>query len=141
VHQLAVHTVGGVVQPGEPMMLLIPDDEDLAIEVKVPPQEIDHLHVGQQASLRFSAFNQHTTPEIEGEVSLVAGDLTSDQRTGASYYVVRISVPKNQMDRLGGVKLVAGMPVEAFIKTGYRSVLSYLVKPMRDQMAKAFRQP
>jgi HlyD family secretion protein len=141
VHQLAVHTVGGVVQPGEPMMLVVPDGEELAVEVKVSPQEIDHLHVGQAANLRFPAFNQRATPEIEGNVTLVAADLTADQRTGQSYYVVRIGATKEQLDRLGPVKLVAGMPVEAFIMTGYRSVLSYLLKPFRDQMAKAFRQP
>jgi HlyD family secretion protein len=141
VHQLAVHTVGGVVQPGEPMMLVVPDGEELAVEVKVSPQEIDHLHVGQAANLRFSAFNQRSTPEIEGHVTLVAADLTADQRTGQGYYVVRIGATKEQLERLGPVKLVAGMPVEAFIMTGYRSVLSYLVKPFRDQMAKAFRQP
>jgi HlyD family secretion protein len=141
VHQLAVHTVGGVVQPGEAMMLVVPDREGLAVEVKVPPQDIDHLHLGQEASLRFSAFNQRTTPEIEGRVSMIAADLTVDQRTGQSYYVARVAVDPQQMERLGQVKLIAGMPVEAYIMTGDRTVLSYLLKPLADQMGKAFRQP
>ena len=141
VHQLAVHTVGGVVQPGEPMMLVVPDDDELAVEVKVPPQDIDHLHLGQEASLRFPAFNQHSTPQIEGRVKMIAADLTADQRTGNSYYVVRIGATKEQLTRLGPVKLVAGMPVEAFIMTGYRSALSYLLKPFSDQMGRAFLQP
>lgn len=141
VHQLAVHTVGGVVQPGEAMMLVVPDDEGLAVEVKVAPQDIDHLHLGQRANLRFSAFNQRTTPEIEGEVSLISADATVDQRTGASYYVVRLQVPPAQLERLGPVKLIAGMPVEAFIMTGQRSLASYLMKPVAEQMGRAFRQP
>jgi HlyD family secretion protein len=141
VHQLAVHTVGGVVQPGEAMMLIVPDEEGLAVEVKVSPQEIDHLHLGQRANLRFSAFNQRTTPEIEGEVSLISADATVEQRTGASYYVVRLKVPPAQLERLGPVKLIAGMPVESFIMTGERSLASYLLRPVSEQMARAFRQP
>jgi HlyD family secretion protein len=141
VHQLAVHTVGGVVQPGEAMMLIVPDREGLAVEVKVPPQDIDHLHLGQDANLRFSAFNQRTTPEIRGRVSMIAADLTVDQRTGQSYYVARLAVEPQEIERLGQVKLIAGMPVEAFIMTGDRTVLSYLLKPVADQMTKTFRQP
>lgn len=141
VHQLAVHTVGGVVQPGEAMMLVVPDEEGLAVEVKVAPQDIDHLHLGQRANLRFSAFNQRTTPEIEGQVSLISADATVDQRSGASYYVARLQVPPAQLERLGPVKLIAGMPVEAFIMTGERSLASYLLKPVGEQMARAFRQP
>lgn len=141
IHQLAIHTVGGVVQPGEPMMMLVPDNEELAVEVKVNPQDINHLHLGQPARLRFSAFNQRSTPEVEGQVALVAADLTIDQRTGQGYYTARIGVPKEQMDRLGPVKLVAGMPVEAFVMTGERTLASYLLKPAADQMSRAFRQP
>ena len=141
VHQLAIHTVGGVVQPGEAMMLLVPDNEELAVEVRVMPQDIDHLHLGQEANLRFSAFNQRKTPEVEGHVSMVAADLTVDQRTGQGYYVARISVSKDQLDKLGPVKLLAGMPVEAFVMTGERTLASYLLKPATDQMNRAFRQP
>ena len=141
VHQLAVHTVGGVVAPGEAMMLIVPEGEQLVVEVKVSPQDIDHLSIGQRATLRFSAFNQRTTPELFGEVSLISADLTADQRTGASYYTARVAVPQDEMSKLKNLKLLPGMPVEAFIQTGMRTVLSYLGKPMTEQFNRAFRQP
>jgi HlyD family secretion protein len=140
VHQLAVHTVGGVVSPGEAMMLIVPQGEQLVIEVKVAPQDIDQLSIGQAAQLRFSAFNQRTTPELAGQVSMISADLTTDQRTGASYYTARVAVPQEEMNKLGNLKLLPGMPVEAFIQTGLRTMLSYLSKPMTDHLNKAFRQ-
>jgi HlyD family secretion protein len=140
VHELSVHTVGGVISPGETIMLIVPDADALTVEAKIAPQEIDQLYVGQKAALRFSAFNQRTTPEIEGEVSLVSADLTQDKRTGVSYYTIRISLSPEELARLGSVKLVAGMPVEAFVHTGERTALSYLMKPLRDQVARAFKE-
>lgn len=140
VHQLAVHTIGGVIAPGEKIMLIVPDADALAIEVKISPQDIDHVHLGQTAILRFSAFNQRTTPEVNGEVSLVSPDLTVDQRTGASYYTARILLKPNEAERLNGAKLIPGMPADAFIQTGGRTALSYLMKPLRDQAAKAFKE-
>lgn len=140
VHQLAVHTVGGVVSPGEAMMLIVPQGEQLVIEVKVAPQDIDQLSIGQAAQLRFSAFNQRTTPELAGQVSMISADLTTDQRTGASYYTARVAVSSDEMNKLGNLKLLPGMPVEAFIQTGMRTMLSYLSKPMTDHLNKAFRQ-
>jgi HlyD family secretion protein len=112
----------------------------LTIEAKIPPQDIDQVYLGQPVSLRFSAFNQRTTPQLDGNVSRVAADVTQDQKTGASYYTIRISVSDEQIARLGGVKLVPGMPVEAFIQTNERRVISYLVRPIRDQIARAFRE-
>ena len=91
-HQLAVHTVGGVITPGEPIMLIVPEADELTVEAKVAPQDIDQVRIGQEAVLRFSAFNQRTTPEINGEVSRVSADVTQDQQTGASYYTVRIAL-------------------------------------------------
>ncbi|MEZ5901034.1 MAG: HlyD family type I secretion periplasmic adaptor subunit [Hyphomicrobiaceae bacterium] len=141
VHQLAVHTVGGVIGTnGETIMLIVPKGDNLAVEAKVLPQDIDQLRLSQQATLRFSAFNQRTTPEINGEVSRISADVSVDQRTGQSYYTTRITLPAEEIARLGNVKLVPGMPVEAFIETGDRNVLSYLVKPMRDQVERAFRE-
>ena len=140
VHQLAVHTVGGVVQASEPLMLVVPETDQLTVEAKLPPQNIDQVAIGQRATLRFSAFNQRTTPEIGGVVHTISGDITQDQRSGASYYVVRITMPDEEVARLHGLKLVAGMPVEAFIQTGDRTVISYLVKPLHDQIMKAFRE-
>ena len=141
VHQLSVHTVGGVITPnGEPLMLIVPESDALTVEAKVPPQDIDQLHVGQTAVLRFSAFNQRTTPEINGTVSLVSADVSVDQKTGVSYYTIRVGVSAEELARLGEVKLVPGMPVEAFVQTVPRTVLSYLVKPLQDQVSKAFRE-
>jgi HlyD family secretion protein len=140
VHELSVHTVGGVISPGETVMLIVPDADALTVEAKVAPQEIDQLYVGQKAALRFSAFNQRSTPEIEGEVSLVSADLTEDKRTGVSYYTIRIALGPEQIARLGSVKLVPGMPVETFVHTGERTALSYLMKPLRDQAARAFKE-
>ena len=140
VHQLAVHTVGGVVTAGELIMLIVPDADTLIVEVKIAPPDIDQLWLGQLATLRFSSFNQRTTPEIEGEISLISADLTQDQRTGVSYYTARILLRPEEVARLGNVKLVPGMPVDAFIQTGGRTALSYLIKPLRDQAAKAFKE-
>ena len=140
VHQLSVHTVGGVISPGEQIMLIVPDADALAVEVKIAPRDIDQVYVGQTASMRFAAFDQKTTPEIEGEVSLVSADLTQDQRTGTSYYTVRVLLKPEELARLGNAKLVAGMPVDVFIKTPGRTALSYLIKPLRDQAERAFKE-
>jgi HlyD family secretion protein len=140
VHQLAVHTVGGVIPAGEPLMLIVPTADRLTVEARVAPQDIDQLRIGQAAALRFSAFSQRTTPEINGALSRVSADVTTDQRSGASYYTVRIDIDAAEMARLGNVRLVPGMPVEAFIKTGDRTVGSYLVKPLHDQVMRAFRE-
>ena len=140
VHQLAVHTVGGVVSPGDPIMLIVPEADALAIEAKVSPQDIDQLQVGQPAGLRFSAFNQRTTPEINGTISRISADVSVDQRSGQSFYTIRIGVSPGEIARLGNVKLVPGMPVETFMKTYDRSVMSYFIKPLEDQVLRAFRE-
>lgn len=139
VHQLAVHTVGGVIQPGEQLMLIVPDAEKLIVEVRINPQDVDQIRTGQRAVLRFAAFNQRTTPEIYGTVSQVSADIVLEQRTGAGFFVVRIALSEKEVSRLGGVKLVAGMPVESFIETGQRSIFSYLTKPIADHGMRAFR--
>ncbi len=140
VHQLAIHTVGGVVAPGETLMLIVPTSERLAVEAKVAPQEIEQIHQGQRAMLRFSALNHSTTPEVGGVVSLVSADLTVDQRSGQSFYTVRIAVADDELARLHGAKLTPGMPVEAFLQTQQRTVLTYFTKPLADQVARAFRE-
>ena len=140
VHQSAVHTVGGVIAAGDPIMLIVPDADLLMVEAKVAPQDIDQLWIGQVAVLRFSAFNAQTTPEIHGTLSRMSADTVADQRTGQSYYTARFAVPAEEIARLGTLKLVPGMPVEVFVQTGERKVLSYLVKPLRDQVARAFRE-
>jgi HlyD family secretion protein len=140
VHQLSVHTVGGVISPGEQIMLIVPDADALAVEVKIAPRDIDHVYAGQAASMRFAAFDQKTTPGVEGEVSMVSPDLTQDQRTGTSYYTARVLLKAEELARLGNAKLVPGMPVDVFIKTPGRTALSYLIKPLRDQAERAFKE-
>ena len=140
VHQLTVHTVGGVISPGEQIMLIVPDADALAVEVKIAPRDIDQVYVGQAASMRFAAFDQKTTPEIEGEVSLVSADLVQEQRTGMSYYTARVLLNPEEVARLGNAKLLPGMPVDVFIKTPGRTALSYLIKPLRDQAERAFKE-
>lgn len=140
VHQLAVHTIGGVISASEPLMVIVPENDALTVEARVAPQDIDQLQLGQTAALRFSTFSQRTTPEINGMVSRVSADTSQDAKTAASYYLVRISMQPEEIARLGDVKLLPGMPVEAFIKTDQRTVMSYLVKPLHDQIARAFRE-
>ncbi len=140
VHELSVHTVGGVIAPGEQIMLIVPDADALAVEVKIAPRDIDQVYVGQAATMRFAAFNQKTTPEIDGEVSVVSPDIVQDQRTGTSYYTARVLLKPDEVAKLGSSKLVPGMPVDVVIKTPARTALSYLVKPLRDQADRAFRE-
>lgn len=140
VHEINVHTVGGVISAGEQLMLIVPAADRLTVEAKVAPQDIDQVRIGQTAALRFSAFSQRTTPEINGTVSRVSADVTTEQRTGATYYTARIAIDPLEVSRLGDVKLLPGMPVEAFIKTSDRTVGSYLTKPLYDQVARAFRE-
>jgi HlyD family secretion protein len=132
--------VGGVVQAGAPLMLIVPAADRLIVEAKVQPQDIDQLRVGQPAVLRFSAFSSRTTPELNGEVSVVSADVTVDQKSGASYYTIRIAVAPDEIARLEGLKLVAGMPVEAFVQTTVRTVVSFFVRPLQDQIARSFRE-
>ncbi|MBX9647290.1 MAG: HlyD family type I secretion periplasmic adaptor subunit [Xanthobacteraceae bacterium] len=140
VHQLSAHTIGGVVGPADPVMLIVPEADLLTVEAKISPQDIDQLYVGQTASLRFSAFNQRTTPEIQGTISRISADVTSDQRTGQNFYTARVAITPEQLARLGNVKLLPGMPAEIFAKTYDRSVLSFFTKPLSDQVARAFRE-
>jgi HlyD family secretion protein len=140
VFQSTANTVGGVVAAGDPIMLIVPESDNLTVEVKVDPKDIDQVQLGQTVVLRFTSFNVRTTPEINGTVSRIAADTTTDQRTGQSYYLVRIAMPAQELKRLGDVKLTPGMPVEAFIETGERTMMSYLIKPLHDQLMRAFRE-
>jgi len=140
VEQSTVHTVGGVIQAGDAIMLVVPQADDLQVEAKVNPQDIDKLQIGEKTLLRLSAFNQRTTPELTGAVIRVSPDVTTDQRSGQSYYTIRVSMPPEEIAKLGEVKLIPGMPVEAFVQTGDRTMMSYLVKPLKDQLMRAFRE-
>ena len=139
-HQLSAHTVGGVISPGDPIMLIVPEADPLLVEARIAPQEVDQVRVGQQVLLRFPAFNLRTTPELNGEVVRVAADVTQDPKTGAAFYTVGVSLPDHRIARLDGLRLVPGMPVETFIQTGERTALSYFVKPVSDQIMRAWRE-
>ena len=140
VFQSNVHTVGGVITAGDAMMMIVPDADNLTVEAKVNPQDIDQVRTGQVALLRLSAFNQRTTPEIYGTVTRISADASTDQRTGQTYYTVRIGMPADEVAKLGDVRMVPGMPVEAFVQTGDRTMISYLVKPLHDQLMRMFRE-
>ena len=140
VHQLAVHTVGGVIAQGETIMLIVPDNDALSIQARVSPNDIDELRPDQPSLLRFSAFNLRTTPEVNGTISWIAADQTEDERTGELYYTVRIAVSDVELARLHGLKIIPGMPVEVFIQAKSRTMLSYLVKPLLDQAMRMFRE-
>jgi HlyD family secretion protein len=139
VHQKAVHTVGGVVTAGEQMMLIVPETDGLVVEARIEPQMIDRLRVGQDVILRFSAFNSATTPDLFGRLTRVSADLTRDAQTGVSFYVARVTLGAGELDKLGDKGLVPGMPVEVFVQTGSRTAFAYLLKPIMDQLNRAFR--
>jgi HlyD family secretion protein len=140
VHDLTIHTRGGVVAAGETIMTIVPDTDSLIVETRITPQEIDQVWLGQPAVLRFTNFNQRTTPEIDGEVSRIGADVTRDDKTSPTYFVVRIAIDPQQILKLGKTRLMPGMPVEVFLRTTDRTLLSYLVKPLADQMHRTFRE-
>jgi HlyD family secretion protein len=138
INQLSIHTIGGVIKTGETVMEIVPDADDLQIEAQVQPKDIDHVHTGQQAFVRFAAFNQRTTPQLKGTVSYVSADTGHDQKTNAPSFTVRIMLPEEERRRLNGQQLVAGMPAEVFMQTGSRTMMSYLFEPITDQLRRAF---
>lgn len=140
VHQLSVHTIGGVIAPGETVMQIVPREDQLIIEAQVQPVDIDQLQPGQEARIRFPSFDQRTTPELNAKLLTLAADLTQDERTGLSFYTARLIIDDEELEKLGSQTLVPGMPVETFLQTGDRTVLSYLVKPVTDQIAHAMRE-
>ena len=139
VHDLSVFTVGGVIAPGETVMTIVPDSDAMMIDVQVTPREISHLHADQPVMVKIAAFNQRTTPDVEGRLVRLGADVTRDERSGMSFYTARIRLDADALSRLGERKLLPGMPVEAFIKTSDRSVMSYLTSPLADQVKRAFR--
>ncbi len=140
IFQSTVHTVGGVVSNTEPLMLIVPEADNLLVEAKINPQDIDQLQLGQAATIRFPSFNQQTTPAINGVVSRISADTSLDPRTGLTFYTARVTLPPKELARLGTVRLLPGMPVEVFVQTGQRTMLSYLMKPLSDQFHRALRE-
>ncbi|WP_412759886.1 HlyD family type I secretion periplasmic adaptor subunit [Methylobacterium litchii] len=141
VHQMSVHAVGGLVVPSEPAMLIVPNADRLMVEARIQPQDIESVRLGQPALLRLSAFNARTTPEIDGTVARISADVSTDPKTGQNFYTVRVAIPPEQIARLGmHDRLIPGMPVEAHLQIGERTVMSYLTKPLTDQVTKAWRE-
>jgi len=140
VHELAVHTVGGVIAPGAAVLQLVPHDDRLVIDARVAPTDIEQLHVGQSATVSLNAFDMRQTPQLNGRVLRVSPDLSEDERTGASYYTVRISLSDAEIERLDGKQLVPGMPAEVFIQTRERTVMAYLLEPLETQIRRTFRE-
>ncbi len=140
VHQLEVHTIGGVIRPSDTLMQIIPKNDRLVVEAKIAPEDIANVYLAQRAFIRFSAFNQRTTPELNGKIERVGADLTYDAQTQVGHYVARIKLLAGELEKLGSLKLVPGMPVEIHMRTGDRTAFTYLMQPLRDQMRRAFKQ-
>lgn len=139
VNELAVSTLGGVVSPAERLLTIVPEDADLRIEFKIAVNDIDQILLGQEVRLRFSAFDQRTTPEIPALVSRVSAAALTDQQSGSSYYIAEAEVI-GDIDQLGERGLIPGMPVEVFVTTQEQPAIAYFVKPFTDQVARAFRE-
>jgi HlyD family secretion protein len=140
IHELSIFTIGGVVQPGQPIMQIVPIKGRMEIEVNVETQHIDELFIGQKAVVRFPAFNQRTTPEVFGSVARVSPTSVVDEKSGFTFYRVNVAIEDQQLSRLGERVLVPGMPVETVIPTSERTVLEYLVKPLSDNLTYVFRE-
>tara|TARA_R110002094_G_scaffold157349_2_gene143733 strand:- start:1581 stop:2891 length:1311 start_codon:yes stop_codon:yes gene_type:complete len=141
VYAMQVQTPRSVVRAAEPLLYLVPQDRPLVIAARVSPTNIDQIAVGQQVNLRMSALDQRTTPELVGQVMQISADAIEEQQTGQSYFRAEITLNPGEMEKLAdGIILLPGMPVEAFIRTGYRSPMAYLIKPMADYFARAFRE-
>lgn len=140
VNEVSVNTIGGVITPAQKLVTIVPDHAKMQIEVKVQPNDIDQLFIGQKAKLKFTAFSSRKTPEIFGNVTFVSPATSTDQGTDRVFYVTQVEVPPNELAKLGEKKLVPGMLVDTFIQTESRTALSYLVKPFQDQFERAFRE-
>ncbi len=140
VHQSIAHTVGGVISPGEKIMLIVPEKDPLEVEARVNPPDIDQIHLGQMAQVQIHAFDRRTTPKLAAEVSRIAADVTKDPQTGAFYYTVRLRIAAAELARLDKGKLTPGMIADAFIATADRTALDYLTRPIADQMARALKE-
>ena len=140
VYQSTIHTIGGVIAPGETVMLILPNADDLVLLAQVPPQDIDQVQIGQKAHVRFSSFNMRQTPEIDAEVIQVSADTSRMDQDTPPFYAVRLKIPAEGLAQLGGNRLKPGMPAVAFIQTNTRTPLSFLIKPLMDQIAHVFRE-
>ncbi len=140
VYQLAVHTIGGVIGPGEPLMLIVPEADELILQAQVMPQDIDKVRPGQIAHIRFPAFNSRLTPEVAAEVTQISADTSRLEANSPAFYSVRLMISATELAKLGSNKLKPGMPAEAFIQTEAQTPMTYFLKPLTDQFAHALRE-
>ncbi|MGH6769848.1 MAG: HlyD family type I secretion periplasmic adaptor subunit [Xanthobacteraceae bacterium] len=144
VHELTVHTIGGVIGAGETIMLIVPRTDNLVVEARVSPSDIDQISLGAAVTVRIMAGNQRTTPDVMGSVTHISADLTREQGSGLNpgqvFFMARISLNKDSVRALGDLHLVPGMPAETFIETGLRTPLDYLIKPLTEQLARTMRE-
>lgn len=140
VNELFVHTIGGVITPAEKLVTLVPADAALKIEARLSPTDIDQVFIGQEARMRFSAFNQRATPELDGSIAYVSAATSTDPTTGQIFYLADVAVPASELAKLGDNRLLPGMPVEVFVSTQERTAISFLTKPLSDQFNRAFRE-
>ncbi|MEO0865955.1 MAG: HlyD family type I secretion periplasmic adaptor subunit, partial [Pseudomonadota bacterium] len=140
VHGSTIFAQNAVIQPAEPLMYVIPQDQPLIVTAQVEAIHIDQVHVGQIATLRFPAFNQRLTPEVTGKVAAISADVLFNELTGANYYSVEVIPLPEDLPKLQGQDLLPGMPVEAYLRTEDRTPLSYLTKPLTDYFGRAFRE-
>jgi HlyD family secretion protein len=137
---MQVTTPRAVIRPADPLMYLIPQDRPLVIVAQISPIHVDEVRVGQDVKLLFSAFSSRTTPELQGQILVISADALTDQRTQQPFYRAEITLKPGEREKLGDVTLLPGMPVEAFIQTGLRSPMAYLVQPFTDYFTRAFRE-
>jgi HlyD family secretion protein len=140
VHELTVHTVGGVVGAGEVLMMIVPENVPLRVEARISPQEIESIHLGDNAAVRVTGLSHTTTPDLPAEVTMVGADLAQDPTTHVSFYPVELHLKPGAVDEIKGVQLVPGMPAEVFITTTSRTFFQYLWKPIRDRVSRAIRE-
>ncbi|MEO1911915.1 MAG: HlyD family type I secretion periplasmic adaptor subunit [Paracoccus sp. (in: a-proteobacteria)] len=140
VYNMQVTTPRSVIRPADPLLYIIPQDRPLVIGARLQTINIDEVMVGQPVVLRFSAFSSRTTPEIDGRLDRVSADALLDEATRAPYYRAEVSIPPEEMEKLGSLALVPGMPVEVYIQTGERTPMAYLLKPLADYFNRAFRE-
>ncbi|SOD98765.1 HlyD family type I secretion periplasmic adaptor subunit [Caenispirillum bisanense] len=140
VQKLSVHTVGGVIRPGEELMQVVPQDARLVIEAHLSPMDIDQVQVGQLAEARFSAFHTQDIPAIHGIVTVVSADRLTDERTGVPYYLSRVEVDDEELLKIGNRHLVPGMPADVVITTGERTALDYFLKPIEQFSMRAMKE-
>lgn len=137
---LAIHTVNGVIAPGARLMDIVPQDQPLVVEAFVNPTDVDKVTVGEGAEIRFTTFSARKTPSVFGEVKVVSADVISDPQDKQSFYLARIVVPQDEIERLGGVRLLPGMPAEVIVRTDERTALDYLVRPLIDMLTRSFKE-